>query len=203
VPDSRTTPFEQPAPVAADVVFDLKTQARYAYELTKDVLLQDTVNLQQTRAGYSSAEARKPPTVRLGDSISGDFFWLGTHWTDFYRRWHQYWLFTNDTSGAAFATTAMEDTAIASGIASLARAGRANASQFLVLRTASDYSHQPDNQSVTDWTFSPTHMSAEIEAYDAAYLVALPVILDLCCTPDDPSRPGRHFKPRIIDSEDH
>jgi len=218
VPNDRTTPFERPAPNPDDADLLFRTPlGKYAYELTKGIRVPDTGNLSLARAGYDGPAA-KPPAVRLGDTVSGDFFWAGKDWTAFYRRWHRYWihggggersddddLFKDDDDEArvveegeaAFATTAMEDTAIATALASLERAGRASGvANLLVLRTVSDYSYQPPGLDLVDWVFGPTHMSPADEAYEAAWLVGSPVILDLCCSP--PSQ--RLAEKRLVES---
>lgn len=207
VPTVRTKPFEDPAPdpTSEAMVFHLPMTA-YAYNLTKDIVLEDTPNLEKARSEFEPhSPAAQPPSVRVGATVSGDFFWAGRYWTDFYRRWFRYWVNDDqDDNHASFATTAMEDTAIATALNGLDKAGRATKDRLLILRTASDYSYQPPGADLVDWVFSDSHMSPEDEAFEAAWLTGSPVIFDLLknfSSPPPVSPPLHEREPVLV--EDH
>lgn len=79
----------------------------------------------------------------------------------------------------------MEDTSIACALDTLTKAGRANASRLLVLRTASDYSMPPPEQDLVEWFYSDGHYAME-QALEAAFAVGSAVASDLATWPNSP-----------------
>lgn len=178
VPSDRSEPFGSPAPSdeeADGMVYDISRLANYAYSLTRDINLTDTPALVVSRAGYVGPAA-EPPSVALGNTGSGNLFWAGDYMTEWATRWHDYWL--QGRGVGQFATTAMEDTAVLEALVALTRVSLANASRTLILRTASDYSAAPPGVDLVDWFYSGRHYASDA-AFEAAYVVGAPVIVDL------------------------
>lgn len=181
LPSNRDKPFGLPTPSPServDMAYDLSRLAEFAYNLTKDVVLEDSDKLRAVRAQYSGP-ASLPPVVRMGNAASSDLFWAGEYMTQWARDWDAYW---NPHGKDKFATTAMEDSALALALNCLSSAGRANASRLLVLRTASDYSAQPPSVDLVEWFYAPDRHFAMDPSLEAAYVVGSVVALHLSST---------------------
>eukprot|EP01046_Picozoa_sp_COSAG06_P020882 COSAG06_NODE_1547_length_9132_cov_3.139046_4_plen_411_part_00 len=89
---------------------------QWAYDLTKDIELQDSEVLRATRAGYVNyPNALRPPFVLLGDNLDGQTYWVGLLQTEWARDWVDW-----HTGGAGtFVTSAMEDTGVLRAMESL------------------------------------------------------------------------------------
>jgi purine nucleoside permease len=110
----------------------------WAYRLTKDVKLDDSETLRARRERYEQPNARRPPFVLKGDTISSMTFWHGKLMSDWANEWVKY-----HTRGQGnYVTTAMEDTGTLQALTFLSRAGRVDLNRVLVLRTASNYDQQ-------------------------------------------------------------
>lgn len=111
--------------------------------MTEQVALVDTPELQKERAAYAGANARRPPFVLKGDSISSSTFFTGVKLSAWANEWMKY-----HTGGRGnYVTTGMEDTGTLSSLQMLAKAGRVDWNRILVLRTASDYDQPPPGMS--------------------------------------------------------
>jgi purine nucleoside permease len=160
----------------------------WAYGLTRDVGLADDPQLQRARAGYlSEPAALKPPGVFIGDVLGATRFWHGELRTRWARDWVGIW---TDGQGV-FAMTDCEDQGIMDVLALYDRAGRVEIERVLVLRTASNYSRQPDG---ADPVLRFTEGGA-LAAFEAAYRVGSPVVKALVAgwdryavTPPSPPR---------------
>ncbi len=94
---------------------------RWAFDLTRTISLPDSDGMKQSRARYHGyAPAQKPPSVMMGDTISGETFWVGKLMNRWAERWVRYW---TDNQGV-MATTAEEDVAFCQALALQAKAGR-------------------------------------------------------------------------------
>jgi len=97
--------------------------------------LADSDALRATRAPYTDDNARRPPFVLKGDTLSSGTFWHGALLNDWAADWVRY-----HTGGqGVFATTAMEDTGTLQSLTLLAKAKRVDLNRVLVLRTASNF----------------------------------------------------------------
>ena len=95
--------------------------------------------MQAARSQYDSANARRPPFVMKGDTLSAGTYWHGKLLNEWATDWVQY-----HTGGKGdFVTTAMEDTGTLQSLTLLAKAGRADLKRVLVLRSASDFDLPP------------------------------------------------------------
>ncbi len=141
VPLRRDTPHEAPTPPHDEgYVFRLNPGlTEWAYQLTKDVVIEDTENMQKLRALYTGyPNAQRPPFVLKGDHMAAMTYWHGEKMNDWANDWLTYW-----TEGKAnFVTSAMEETGSLYSLAMLANVGKVDTNRVMVLRTASNYSMQ-------------------------------------------------------------
>ena len=115
----------------------------WAYQLTKDVPLQENDAMRQERERFESPNARRPPFVLKGDTLSASTFWHGKLMNEWANDWVKY-----HTDGQGnYVTTAMEDTGTLQSLTLLSQAGRVNLDRVLVLRTASDFDQPPPGMS--------------------------------------------------------
>jgi purine nucleoside permease len=111
--------------------------ARWAYEQTKGLTLQDDPVVAQFRAGFVGfPEAQKSPFVLMGDTYASDYYWHGTVMTRYARDWVR--LFTGGRG--RFAMTEMEDSGFANALERLSAMKRVDYERVMVLRTGSNYS---------------------------------------------------------------
>jgi purine nucleoside permease len=140
LPLRGSRPYEQPHTSAEGEVYHLDAGlVEWAYRLTEHVELPDSEALRAARSGYEQTNAKRPPFVMKGDTISSGTFWHGKLMNDWAIEWMKY-----HTGGKGeFATTAMEDTGTMQSLTLLAKAGRVDLKRVLVLRTASNYDMPP------------------------------------------------------------
>jgi len=183
VPFGRKAPFQAPAPAAdsmqGEVAYPLNAAlVDWAYGLTEREPLPDDPQLRALRERYPEANARKPPFVLKGDTLSGDRYWIGEDMRAWAERWVPYW-----TGGrGTFVTTAEEDAGIMQSLTFLAQAGRVDTRRVLVLRAASDYCAPPPGDSaaaVVAGEIKPAGYSAYLESLEAAYRVGSRVVREL------------------------
>ena len=115
----------------------------WAYALTRDVKLPDSPALQGLRAPYKGdPQGQRPPFVLQGDALGTVRFWHGARRTQWARDWVKLW-----TDGAGtFTMTDCEDQGILDVLDAHAASGRIDRRRVLVLRTASNYSRQPQGE---------------------------------------------------------
>ena len=116
----------------------------WAFHLTAAVPLGDSDAMKAARSGYGYENARRPPFVLKGDTLSSGTYWHGKLLDSWANDWVQY-----HTGGkGVFVTTAMEDTGTLQSLTFLAKAGRADLSRVLVLRTSSNFDLTADPASL-------------------------------------------------------
>lgn len=152
---------------------------KWAYQLTKNIKLDDSPDMAAYRARYSSyPNAQKPPFVLMGDTMSGGTFWHGK----LLNQWANDWLKLWSNGQANFVTTAMEDTGTLQALTNLAKAGKVDLKRVMVLRTASNYSMQGSNMTAAE---SLNHETGEssysgyLPSLEAAYKVGSTVIHEI------------------------
>ena len=159
-PLRETEPFPETVPnPESGAVFHLNPElTEWAYQLTKDVPLDDTEGLQQLRSRYANyPQAQQPPRVMKGDHVAAMTFWHGKMLNTWANQWVNYW-----TQGKGeFATSAMEDTGTAQSLKFLEKAGKVDANRLLVLRTASNFTMPYDGMTAAE------SMKAENSGYSA------------------------------------
>jgi purine nucleoside permease len=185
IPLGRSKPFQPPAPEldrpTALNGFHLNSElVEWAYQLTRNVPLDDTPALKSIRAGYARyPNALKPPFVLKGDEVSASDWWLGERMNTLAQQWMAYW---SGGKGRAV-TTAMEDCGTLTSLTSLSRAHRVRLDRVLVLRTGSDYTVPASGQTVSQLLASEAEEDAALSAFvpslEAAYRVGSTVVNEI------------------------
>ena len=175
-PIDQTEPYQQPVPeIDGGEVFHLNPQlVDWAYQLTKDIELEDTEELQQMRARFVNyPAAQEPPRVMKGDHVAAMTFWHGKKMNTWANQWVKYW---TDGQGE-FVTSAMEDTGTAQSLHFLDAAGKVDADRLLVLRTASNFSMPYEGLSAAQSMLNENEeYSAYVPSLEAAYRVGSEVV---------------------------
>ena len=141
----------------------------WAYGLTRDVALPDNDQLRTARAGFPNEPAAlAPPHVFVGDALGAVRFWHGTRRTAWERDWMGDW----SDGQARLAMSDCEDQGVMDVLSLYGAQGLVDARRVLVLRTASNYTQEPDGASQAV-VFTPGGAAA---AFDAAYKVGVPVV---------------------------
>ncbi|MFT2090805.1 cupin domain-containing protein [Paraglaciecola sp. 2405UD69-4] len=119
----------------------------WAFNLTKDIPLNDYSGMHEIRSQYTNyPNAQKPPFVLKGDQMAASTFWHGEKLNQWANDWTYYW-----TQGKGnFVTSGMEDTGSYQAMSYLHNAKIADKNRFLVLRTASNYSTPPTGVSASE-----------------------------------------------------
>jgi purine nucleoside permease len=178
LPNGRETPFAQPAPAPltedGDTAFTLnRGLADWAFALTRNIKLADTLGLAKARLAYAGPGAG-PPLVIEGDGLMSSRFWYGAHMTAWAERWVPYWT----RSQGMFAMSAEEDTGVMQALTQLAHAGRTRDDRVLMLRAASDFVAGPPGMPAADFVSLEARqgLPAEHEALDNLYAVGAPIV---------------------------
>jgi len=142
----------------------------WAWGLTKDLALPDNDQLRAARALYpSEAQALLPPRVMLGDALGTVRFWHGERRTQWARDWVKLW---TDGDGALVMSDC-EDQGVLDVLTIYGAQGRVDPRRVLVLRTASNYTREPDGAQPVLKAFTPGGAAA---AFQAAWLAGAPVV---------------------------
>ncbi|MDU0355055.1 cupin domain-containing protein [Paraglaciecola aquimarina] len=138
--------FTTPAgPVAENIngeVYKINPDlADWAYDLTKDLTLTDYPEMKAFRQQYVNyPNAQKAPFVLKGEHLAASTYWHGKLLTNWANDWVSYW-----TNGKGdFVTSGMEDTGTYQALQYLHAAGKVDKNRYMVVRTASNYSHPQD-----------------------------------------------------------
>jgi purine nucleoside permease len=179
IPLRKSRPYELPRSVPDEgVSYHLDPAlVEWAYQLTKDVPLQENENMRREREQFDSPNARRPPFVLKGDTLSASTFWHGKLLNEWANAWVKY-----HTDGQGnYVTTAMEDTGTLQALTLLSQACRVNLDRALVLRAASDFDQPPPGVSPAESLASTKvgHYVAYLEALDAAWRVGHVVVEEL------------------------
>jgi purine nucleoside permease len=136
LPLRGSVPYEMPRDSSEGEVYHLEPGlVDWAYQLTKNVALPDSPEMKAARDPYAEPNARRPPFVMKGDTLSSGTFWHGALLNQWAIDWVKY-----ETGGeGTFTTTAMEDTGTLQSLTLLGKAQRVDLNRVLVLRTASNY----------------------------------------------------------------
>ncbi len=169
IPLSKTKPYEMPV-LENDYNNAMHLNpalVAWAYDLTKEVALEDNEKIRAMRTKYSGfPEAQQPPRVMKGDHLAAMTYWHGQYYNQWANEWVSYW------SGGQgnFVTSAMEDTGTGQALEFLHQAGKVDINRLMVLRTASNYTMQYPTISAVQSLTREDH--GEEEGY-TAYLPSL------------------------------
>ncbi len=174
-----TRPNQTPPPSDSQVYQLNSNLVDWAYQLTKDVKLDDSSQLADYRAIYTDfPNAQKPPFVLLGDNMASSTFWHG----DLLNGWANDWLKLWTNGAANFVTTAEEDTGTLRALTNLAQTGLVDLNRVMILRTASNYSMQGTGQTAAqslNHETGPNSYSGFLPSLEAAYKVGSTVIHEI------------------------
>jgi purine nucleoside permease len=141
VPLRKTKPYQLPMKDEFEgEIYTLNARlVEWAYGLTRSVKLEDTEQIQKSRARFSGfPNAQRPPFVAKGDTISGSTFFHGRLMDQWANQWVTYY-----TAGKGnYMISAMEDTGTMQSLTFLSKAGRVDLNRVLVLRTVSNFDMQ-------------------------------------------------------------
>jgi len=157
----------------------------WAYRLTKKVSLPNTSAMDSLRSKYKGYPlALEKPQVMKGAHLSASTFWHGEILNGWANDWVSYW---TQNSGN-FVTSGMEDSASLQSLTYLANANLVDINRVLILRTASNFTMQP--QSLTAAKNLEIESSGEgyaglQSALEAAYAVGSMVIEHLVSNWED------------------
>ena len=146
VPLRRGTPYELPATADYGEVYNLNPQlAAWAWQLTKNVPLDDSLSLRKARSRFDGfPNATKPPFVTLGAELSSSTFWHGSRMEEWANAWTSYY-----TAGKGnYMVCAMEDSGTLQSLQFLNEAHRIDFKRVLVLRAVSNYDREPPGTDV-------------------------------------------------------
>jgi purine nucleoside permease len=179
VPLRKSKPYELPRRVADEgECYHLNPAlVDWAYQLTKDVKLEDTEAMRKRRAQFDSPMARRPPFVLKGDTLSSMTFWHGK----LMNQWANDWVKYHTGGKGNYVTTAMEDTGTLQALTFLGKAGRVDRNRVLVLRTASNFDQQRPGITAAE-SLAETKIgqySAYLPSLEAAWRVGRAVVAEL------------------------
>jgi purine nucleoside permease len=144
----------------------------WAFSITRDMQLPDAPGISEYRQRYDTYPvAQRPPFVTVGDTLSSSTYWHG----ELLNRWANDWLKLYRGENAEFMTSNMEDSGTLTGLARLARVGRVDMDRVLVLRTASNFTMPPADQSAS-WSHEQPYPDGGRPAIEAAFAVGNVVV---------------------------
>ena len=149
--------------------------AAWAFETTRNVELEDTQEMRDFRARFTDRpEARMPPRVMRGDTLSSSTYWHGK----LLNQWANAWVPAYAGPGANFVTTNMEDSGTLTALHRLGRTGRVDPRRVLLLRTVSNYSMPPAGETAAWSTTAPSPDEGR-PALETAWRVGSVVVREL------------------------
>jgi purine nucleoside permease len=179
VPLNKAVPYEQPRAGENASVFHLNPKlCEWAYQQTKAVKLDDSPELAAARAAFAGTNARRPPFILKGDTLSASTFWHGKLLDQWAKDWVRY---QTDGQGI-FVTSAMEDTGVLQSLTFLHHAGRVDLDRVMVLRTVSNFDQPPVGLSAAESlkaNATARRYSAYMPALEAAYRVGNTVVSEI------------------------
>ncbi|WP_260703917.1 purine nucleoside permease [Edaphobacter flagellatus] len=181
VPLGKSTPYEQPRTARfgddGNVYHLNPSLVDWAFQLTKDIKLEDTPAMAERRQQFEGAAAKRPPFVLRGANLSASTFWHGK----LMNQWAHDWVSYQTDGKGTYAVCGMEDTGTLQSLTWLARAGKVDINRVLVLRTASNYDQQRPGKTAAE-SLAETKIrqySAYMPSLDAAYRVGHVVVDNL------------------------
>jgi purine nucleoside permease len=123
------------------------------------------------------ANARRPPFVLKGDTLSASTFWHGK----LLDQWANQWVSYQTDGKGNFVTSAMEDTGVLQSLSFLHHAGRVDLDRVMVLRTVSNFDQPPIGLTAAESLAANAghRYSAYLPALEAAYRVGNVVVSEI------------------------
>jgi purine nucleoside permease len=148
--------------------------ARWAFNLTRNVVIPDSEALKQQRAAWKGfPNAQRPPFVLMGETLGSVRYWHGPGRTQWARDWVKLW-----THGEGmFVMTNMESQSAARMIQTFAKLSLVDRNRVMVLRTASNPSGPPPG--VDPLASIGDEAPGQVAAYEANYRVGAPVVHEI------------------------
>jgi purine nucleoside permease len=179
VPLRKSIPYEQPrrVPDEGEIYHLNSALVDWAFQLTKGVQLDDNDAMRTRREQFEQPNARRPPFVLKGDTLSSGTFWHGK----LLNQWANDWVKYHTDGRGNYVTSAMEDTGTLQALTFLSKAGRVDLNRVLVLRAASNYDQQRPGISAAE-SLAETKIGsyvAFLPALEAAYRVGHAVVDEL------------------------
>lgn len=171
----RPVPAGPVTPGEPTLLFTLNPSlVAWAYSMTDKLPLVDPPELAHERQIWRDIPAAtRKPVVLKGDELASDVFWHGRMPTQFARNWVK--LVTHGEG--QFTASEMEDSGMMESLMRLGHAGRIDDTRVLILRTASNYTQQP--QGMTAEQSINGHMPAEAPAMENGYRVGARIIHEI------------------------
>jgi purine nucleoside permease len=152
-----------------------ETLVDWAYELTKNVEIPINESVGQFQAQFvNNPNARRPPFVTIGDTLSASTYWHGHHLNN----WAEDWVKLYSSQRGNFMTSNMEDSGTMTALHRLARINKADSNRVLVLRTVSNFTVPPPGKTAT-WSATAEYPDKGRASLEAAYRVGSVVVKDL------------------------
>ena len=148
--------------------------ARWAFDLTKDVKIPDTLALQQARAAWKGfPNAQRPPFVLMGETLGTLRYWHGVGRT----RWAEDWVKLWTGGKGVFAMANMESQSLAGAMLVASKSGLVDLQRMMVLRTASNLTQPPPGISATETVGDEG--PGQVAGFEANYCVGDVVLREL------------------------
>jgi purine nucleoside permease len=148
--------------------------ARWAFNLTRNVVIPDSPALQEQRKAWDGfPNAQRPPFVLMGETLGSVRYWHGKGRSQWARDWVKLW-----TKGqGVFVMTNMESQSAARTMQTFAKLGMVDGNRVMVLRTASNPSGPPPG--VDPLSSIGDEAPGQVAAYEANYRVGAPVVHEI------------------------
>jgi purine nucleoside permease len=175
IPLRKSVPYEQPVDPDSVLVYQLNASlVDWAFNLTKDVVIPDPLELKALRLQFDGAAAHRPPFVLKGANLSASTFWHG----QLMNQWAEDWVKYMTAGKGTYAICGMEDTGTLQSLTFLANAHKVDLNRVLVLRTASNYDVPQHGQTAAQSLAGTKigHYSAYLPSLDTAYRVGHVVV---------------------------
>ncbi len=148
--------------------------ARWAYGMTKGVVIPDTPDLQKDRAAWTGyPNAQRPPFVLLGETLGSARYWHGERRT----RWAEDWVRLWTGGQGVFAMSNMESQSLAGALNVLSKDGLVDLNRVMMLRTASNQTEPPPGTAAAESVGDEG--PGQLVAFEANYRVGAPVVHEI------------------------
>lgn len=146
--------------------------ALWAFENTKDLELEDGPEVAEFRKQFADyPKAVLPPFVTMGETLSASTYWHG----QYFNQWANDWIQLYAGKDTNFMTSNMEDSGTMTALVRLSRLELADLNRVMILRTASNFTVAPTNESST-WSATAPYPDQGLPAIKSAYKVGNTIV---------------------------